>query len=88
MAVRTIILDCARLQSPSTGTIDGIARLQLLARRHGGCIHLENATTGLVALIDLCGLAEALGVEPGGQAEQGEDPGGIQEEGDVGDPPF
>ncbi len=86
MEVRTIILDCARLQAPNAGTLHGIARLQLVVRRHGGCVRLENASTSLVALIDLCGLAQALGVETGRQAEQGEDPGGVQKEGDIGDP--
>ncbi len=85
MAVRTIILECARLQSPTAATIQGIARLQLEARRRGGCVRLESANTSLIALIDFCGLADVLGVETGRQAEQGKDPGGIEEEGDVGD---
>lgn len=84
--VRTISLDCARLQSPNAGTIHRIARLQLVARRHGGFVRLENASAALVALIDLCGLAQTLGVETGRQAEEGEEPGRIKEEGDVGDP--
>ncbi len=86
MAVRTIILDCARLQPPNAGTIHKLARLQLLARRHGGSVRLKNPSASLTALIDLCGLAQTLGIETGRQAEEGEEPGGIEEEGDVGDP--
>ena len=69
MVVRTIILDCAPLQSPDAGTVHGIARLQLRARRHGGCVRVENAGTSLVDLIDLCGLTDALGIEMRRQAE-------------------
>lgn len=84
--VRTVSLDCGRLQSPNAGTIHRIARLQLLARRHGGFVRLENASASLIALIDLCGLAQTLGVETGRQAEEGEQPGRIEEEGDVRNP--
>jgi anti-anti-sigma regulatory factor len=86
MVAGTIIVDCAQLELPSAGTIDGIARLQLAARRHGRRVRLENPSRSLLALIDLCGLAGVLGVEAGRQAEEGENSGGVQKEGDVRDP--
>ena len=41
----------------------------------------------LVELLCFCGLGGVLGVETGGEAEQGEEPLGVEEEGDLGDPP-
>ena len=86
MVAGTIIVDCAQLELPSAGTIDGIARLQLAARRHGRRVRLENPSRSLLALIDLCGLAGVLGVEAGRQAEEREEPGGVEEKGELGDP--
>jgi ABC-type transporter Mla MlaB component len=45
--------------------VDGLARLQLAARRYGCRVHLLNASDELAALVDLMGLADALAVEPG-----------------------
>ncbi len=86
MTIGTVILDCARLNEPNAGTIDGIARLQLAARRNAVGLRLENANNSLLELIDFCGLAEVLRVESGRQAEQREQPGRVEEESDVGDP--
>lgn len=69
MTIGTIILNCAPLDEPDAGTIDGIARLQMAVRRNGGDLRLENANRSLLELIDLCGLAAVLRVEPGRQAE-------------------
>jgi len=69
MTIGTITLDCAPMQEPDAGTIDRIARLQVAVRRNGGDLRLENANRSLLELIDLCGLAVVLGVEPGRQAE-------------------
>ena len=83
MVVGTISLDCARLHAPDAGTIHGIARLQLLARRRGVSLRLENASSSLIELIDFCGLARQLGVKTSRQTEKREQPGGVEEEGDV-----
>jgi len=69
MTIGTIILDCAPMHEPDAGTIDRIARFQVAVRRNGGDLRLENANRSLLELIDLCGLAGALRVEPGRQAE-------------------
>jgi STAS domain-containing protein len=69
MTVGTIILDCVRLDEPNVDTIDQIARLQLAARTNGADLRLANASRSLLELIDLCGLARALRVEPERQTE-------------------
>jgi len=86
MTIGTITLDCASMQEPDAGTIDRIARFQVAVRRNGGDLRLENASRSLLELIDLCGLAGVLRVEPGRQAEQRKQPRGVEEEGDAGDP--
>lgn len=60
MAIRRIILDCARLSEPDAGTINEIARCLLAAQRKGLEMRLENTSNSLRELIDLCGLAELL----------------------------
>jgi hypothetical protein len=82
-----IVLDCGPLGAPTATTIDQLARLQLAARRRGGRLELKDAGSELVDLIGFCGLAGVLGVESRGQAEQREHPGGVQEEGELDDPP-
>lgn len=86
MTFRTITLDCAGVANANVGTIDAIARVHRNVRRQGLRLRILNASRFLVGLIDLCGLAEILGVETGRQAEEGEQPGRIEEERDVGDP--
>jgi len=81
-----LVLDCGSLTHPSAGTIDRLACLQLAARRGGGRLELEGAQPSLLALIDLCGLSQVLGVEVGRQSEQREDPRGVEEEGELPDP--
>lgn len=85
MVFRTITLDCACWTHINAGTVDGIARLHLATRRSGIRLRLENASYWLVDLIDFCGLGEVLRIQPGRQVEKWEQPGRIEEEGDVGD---
>jgi hypothetical protein len=81
------VLDCGPLGAPTASTIDQIARLQLAVRRRGGRLELKDAGSELIDLIGFCGLAEVLGVEARRQAEEGEHPGGVEEEGELDDPP-
>jgi hypothetical protein len=82
-----ITLDCGPVTAPTGATIDQLARLQLEIRRRGCNLELRNANPCLLDLIDFAGLAEVLRVEAGRQAEEREQPGGIEEEGELGDPP-
>lgn len=86
MAIGPIILDCACL-GPDAGTIDRIARLQLLTRRSGCRLQLSNVDEALLELVRLCGLSAALGVEPGREAKEGEEARGVEEEGELGNSP-
>jgi hypothetical protein len=45
---------------PDLFDADGLARLQLVARRAGGSIHLRDVSAELVELLDLLGLREVL----------------------------
>ena len=52
--------DVGDLTDPDLATIDGLARLQLTARRLGGSIRLCNARRELIELLELAGLQEAV----------------------------
>jgi anti-anti-sigma regulatory factor len=69
MRIGTIILDCAQLDEPNACTVEQIARFQLAARARGVDLRLANASRSLVDLIEFCGLAGVLRVEPERQAE-------------------
>ena len=81
-----IVVDATSLP-PTAATIDLIARRHLAARRRGGRIRLRGASVDLERLIQLAGLAEVLRVEPRRQAEQREEPVGVEEERQPPDPP-
>lgn len=77
---------------PDLEAVDTLARLLLIARRHGALVAVEDARPELHELLELSGLAGlALGVEPGGEAELGEHLAGVEqveEEAHLGDPPL
>lgn len=82
-------LDVSWITEPDARTLDALARLELVAARHGLRISYENATPALQALLSFSGLASLLvrsGLEAGRQAEEREPAGGVEEEGDPGDP--
>jgi anti-anti-sigma regulatory factor len=83
---RPILVDVSAL-APDAGAIDGLARLQLLARRQGLEIRLCKVPSELTELLGLCGLGEILGVEVLGQPEEREERLGLEEERQLGDPP-
>jgi hypothetical protein len=66
--------------------VDALARLQLAARRGGYRIAVTAAPDEVVELVELVGLSEALGVEPGRQPEQREKRVGVEEERELDDP--
>ena len=85
--MRSVCVDCAQIEVPTAVTIDQLARLQLAMRRCGCDLELSNAQPSLLELIGLFGLAEVLPVESQGHAEEREDPCGVEEKGELGDPP-
>jgi hypothetical protein len=78
---------------PNAVTVDGLAQLQLAARRIGSRVVLRNASEELLELVTFMGLAEilvdergSLGIEPGRQAEEREEGRRVQEERQLDDP--
>jgi anti-anti-sigma regulatory factor len=89
-----IVIDVSALVDADHQTLDALARLQLVARRIGTSIRLENACDELVDLLALVGLSDVLpvaaggagsAVEVNGQVEQREQIG-VDEVVDRGDP--
>ena len=87
MQIGLVTLDCASLGEGDVVAVDLIASIRLAAKRRGVEVHVVNADAKLVELIDLCGLAEPLRVEVRGQAEEREQPHGVEEERELADPP-
>jgi ABC-type transporter Mla MlaB component len=88
----TVVCDVGALADPDAVTVDALTRLQLSARRVGRRVELRHACGELQDLLVFMGLEDVLpcdtpsGVEPRGQAEEGEQARGVEEEGDPGDP--
>jgi ABC-type transporter Mla MlaB component len=78
-----VVLDCAQIAEPSLEVVEHICRLRLGLKRAGRDLQLANVPDELRALLDLCGL----GVEVERQPEEREQPGGVEEERDLADPP-
>ena len=53
------VCDVAGVEADAV-TVDALARLQLAARRYGCCVHLRNASTELVDLVEFLGLTDVL----------------------------
>jgi anti-anti-sigma regulatory factor len=87
-----LVVDLSTLTGADLGLVDGLARLSLAARRQGACIRIVGAPSELVALAELTGLSDALGLEPTsggqlvGQPEEREEAAGVEEEGHRRDP--
>ena len=80
-----LAVDCSDADA-SLETVETLARAGLNARRAGCRIQVRNARPDLVELLDLAGLAGLL-LELQGQAEQGKQAGGVEEERELDDPP-
>jgi hypothetical protein len=61
-------------------SVDTLARVQLAAKRLGFRLRLSPSEE-MLELLELCGLVEVLG-----EIEEREDPLGVEEEGELGDP--
>jgi ABC-type transporter Mla MlaB component len=77
--------DVAEVSHPDLEVVEALARVELTARRLGASIRLRGASVELLELLALCGLPIEV-LEPEGQAEEREEAGGVEEEGDPGDP--
>jgi ABC-type transporter Mla MlaB component len=91
-----VVCDVARLTRPDAVVVDGLARLQLAARRSGSRVVLRGASQHLQSLLALTGLTDVVPVCPEqsgsggevvGEAEVREEPG-VEEVRDPDDPPL
>jgi len=87
MSVLTLVLDCSGLEGADMAQVDALARLRLQVAREGCELQLAGVGTALSELVRLAGLEEALGLQPRGQAPEGEEPLGVEEERQLGDQP-
>jgi len=85
-APRPILCDLSALRDADMQVIDLLGRLELAARRHGRTLRLRNASPALTELIAFLGLDSALRLEARREAEEGEDPVGVEEERQLDDP--
>jgi hypothetical protein len=81
-----IVVRCPNAGRADLSLIDALARLQLVAQRMGWSLRVRGPSAQLRALIDFVGLAGVLALEPGGEAEVGEELG-VEEVVDPRDPP-
>lgn len=89
-----LVCDVSALLRPDAVTVDALARVQLTVRRLGGRMWLRDACGDLRDLLEFVGLGGVLPctepsrLETRGQAEQREQPLGVEEEADPGDRPI
>ena len=86
MAPTEIVLDLSPAAA-DVETLDALARLQLAARRAGLELRLRRASPELAELIAFAGLDAVLRVEVRRQPEEREERLGLEEEGELPDPP-
>jgi hypothetical protein len=90
--IEPVVCDVRAITHPDLGTIDALARLALFLRRLGREVRLGEASAELIRLVAFVGLADVLpgapelAVEMGRQSEEREEPLGVEEEDDPGDP--
>lgn len=88
----TVVCDMGSVERPDLGTVEALARLRVGMRAKGWDMVLRYASPRLVELLELCGLDEMLPrCEPSalideGQPEKREQPLGVEEEVEPGDP--
>ncbi|WP_329321738.1 STAS domain-containing protein [Streptomyces sp. NBC_01262] len=85
-----VVCDVSALTEPDLAAVEALARLRLTAGRCGIRVGLRGASARLRELLALTGLEVVLppgvlGVEPGGQAEEGEEAVGVEEGVEPGD---
>ena len=74
-----VVLSQVADRRPDLALVEGLARLQLAARRRGCSIRLLGPGQELCRLLELVGLAELFGVRPALPVEPGREPEGGEE---------
>jgi ABC-type transporter Mla MlaB component len=79
-----VVCDVGSLLDPDAVTVDALARMQLTARRLGRSIQIRHPCPELRDLLGLVGLTDIVQISetsrPGGQTEEREQSGSVQEE--------
>ncbi len=73
------------VSSPDLGTVDAVCRLRMSVVQMGYVLRLRDATPELEELLTLCGLGDSSFLVAERQAEEGEEPFGVEEEVEPGD---
>ena len=87
-----LVVEVRAITKPDLATVDALSHLMVSVRDLGCSIRLRNASPDLQELLGLCGLSDALplcdelALVDQGQAEQREQPLGIEEVVEPGDP--
>jgi STAS domain len=80
------VCDVGEVTSPDLATIEALCRFRLAVADEGYAVELRDASPGLRELLDLCGLQRVLRLVDQGQPEEREQPSGVEEEIQPGDP--
>ena len=78
--------DASDVPAPDLRVVDALAHLELTVRRGGGSMRVIGASEELLDLLAFCGLRLGLALEAERQSEHRVEAGGVEEEGDAGDP--
>jgi anti-anti-sigma regulatory factor len=81
----SVVCDVSAVAVPNAAMVEALARLALTARRAGRRLAVAGAAPDLLRLVALYGLADVL-PQAGGEPEQREQPGGVEEVRDPADP--
>jgi ABC-type transporter Mla MlaB component len=81
-----LVCDVGEVTSPDLATIEALCRFRLAVADEGYAVELRDASPGLRELLDLCGLERVLRLVDQGQPEEREQPSGVEEEIQPGDP--
>ena len=77
---------CLYPEMQTLGFVDVLARLQLVARRHGYELRVVESGEEVRCVIELAGLSAVLALEPKRETEEREQRLDVEEEGELGDP--
>ena len=83
-----VTVSCASIRVADVAAIQELAHMQICARRRGCELCFTDVSDELVALIDFVGLGDVLRVEVRRKPEEREQLLGVEEEGELPDPPI
>jgi anti-anti-sigma regulatory factor len=86
-SIRPVVTcDMGAVSEPDLETLDALCRFHMAVAQMGYVLRLKEATERLDQLLTLCGLDQSFSVDQG-QAKEGEETVGVEEEIEPGNPP-